>query len=136
MNTFTFKRKVNYYECDRMGITHHSNYIRFMEEARIELLDQYGYGFERMEAEGISSPVVSVNVEYRKPTTFRDEIRIEVYTKSISAVKLTFGYLMYVGEAMVCKAESVHCFFDNGRPAIIEERFKDLYPRLIALTDK
>ena len=59
-----------------MGITHHSNYIRFMEEARIELLDEYGYGFERMEAEGISSPVVSVSVEYRKPTTFRDEIRI------------------------------------------------------------
>ena len=119
-----------------MGITHHSNYIRFMEEARIELLDEYGYGFERMEAEGISSPVVSVSVEYRKPTTFRDEIRIEVYTKSISAVKLTFGYLMYVDDKLVCKAESVHCFFDNGRPAGIEERFADLYPRLIALTDK
>ena len=48
------RRKINYYECDRMGITHHSNYIRFMEEARIELLDKFGYGFERMEAEGVS----------------------------------------------------------------------------------
>ena len=27
----SFKREVKYYECDRMGITHHSNYIRFME---------------------------------------------------------------------------------------------------------
>ena len=55
-----YRRKVNYYECDRMGITHHSNYIRYMEEARIELLEKLGYGFDRMEAEGISSPVVSV----------------------------------------------------------------------------
>ena len=38
--------KVTYYECDRMGITHHSNYIRFMEEARVDFLDRIGYGFE------------------------------------------------------------------------------------------
>ena len=43
--------KVKYYECDRMGVTHHSNYIRFMEEARIDWLDRHGYGFDRMEAE-------------------------------------------------------------------------------------
>ena len=67
MNTFTFKRKVNYYECDRMGITHHSNYIRFMEEARIELLEEYGYGFERMEAEGISSPVGALGLGNTTP---------------------------------------------------------------------
>ena len=42
--------KVKYYECDRMGITHHSNYIRIMEEARVDMLDRLGYGFEKMEA--------------------------------------------------------------------------------------
>ena len=50
--------KVRYYESDAMGITHHSNYIRFMEEARIDALDRAGYGFEKMEADGVSSPVV------------------------------------------------------------------------------
>ena len=49
--------KVKYYECDRMGITHHSNYIRIMEEARVDMLDRLGYGFEKMEAEGVVSPV-------------------------------------------------------------------------------
>ena len=57
----SFKREVKYYECDRMGITHHSNYIRFMEEARIYVLDMLGYGFDRMEAEGVVSPVVAVS---------------------------------------------------------------------------
>lgn len=31
--------QVKYYECDRMGITHHSNYVRIMEEARIDFLE-------------------------------------------------------------------------------------------------
>ena len=34
-----YKHEVKYYECDRMGITHHSNYVRFMEEARVDYLD-------------------------------------------------------------------------------------------------
>ena len=63
--------KVRYYESDAMGITHHSNYIRFMEEARIDALDRAGYGFEKMEADGVSSPVVSLSVNYRRPTKFQ-----------------------------------------------------------------
>lgn len=56
----TYQHEVKYYECDRMGITHHSNYVRFMEEARVDWMDQLGYGFDRMEAEGVVSPVVEV----------------------------------------------------------------------------
>ena len=57
----TYKHEVKYYECDRMGITHHSNYVRFMEEARVDYLDQLGYGFDRIEAEGVVSPVISIS---------------------------------------------------------------------------
>lgn len=45
--------KVNYCETDKMGITHHSNYIRFMEEARMNYLDEIGYPMSG----GILSPV-------------------------------------------------------------------------------
>ena len=123
-------RKINYYECDRMGITHHSNYIRFMEEARIELLDKFGYGFERMEAEGVSSPVVSVECEYKKPTTFRDELVIYVHLEELSALKLKFRYEMKVEGKLACKGITTHCFFENGRPVVIAERFPDLCEQL------
>ena len=43
-----YKHEVKYYECDRMGITHHSNYVRFMEEARVDYLDRLGYGFDKV----------------------------------------------------------------------------------------
>ena len=44
--------KVNYYETDKMGITHHSNYIRWMEEARIDFLEQIGFSYDKLEKEG------------------------------------------------------------------------------------
>ena len=73
-----YLHEVKYYECDRMGITHHSNYIRFMEEARVDWMDQLNYGFDRMEAEGVVSPVVAVECHYKHTTTFKDIIEIKV----------------------------------------------------------
>ena len=37
--TNDYLRKVHYHETDKMGITHHTNYIKWMEEARIDFLD-------------------------------------------------------------------------------------------------
>ena len=45
--------KVQYYETDKMGITHHSNYIRWMEEARINYLEQNGWPYDKLEKERI-----------------------------------------------------------------------------------
>ena len=45
-----YQRKVQYYETDQMGIVHHSNYIRWFEEARIDLMEQMGLGYEKMES--------------------------------------------------------------------------------------
>ena len=128
-----YQRVVKYYECDRMGITHHSNYIRFMEDARIYVLDQLGYGFEKMEAEGVVSPVVSIEVEYKKPTTFKDVIEIEVKTKEISPLKISFSYTMKVKEALVCKATSTHCFLMNSRPIAFQQRWPELVEKLLNL---
>ena len=122
-----YQHEVKYYECDRMGITHHSNYIRFMEEARVDYLDQLGYGFDRIEAEGIFSPVVSVQCNYKSPTTFKDVIDITVSITHISELKFEFSYEMHVGDKLVCMAQSTHCFTENGRPVVIAKRLPELY---------
>ena len=84
--------RVNYYETDKMGITHHSNYIRFMEEARMNFLSEIGYPMTSLEKEGITSPVVSVNCEYKHTTTYSDEI--EVALEKYTGVKLFLSYTM------------------------------------------
>lgn len=125
-----YQHEVKYYECDRMGITHHSNYVRFMEEARIAWMDALGYGFERMEAEGVVSPVMEIECTYKHPTTFKDVIDIDVEVAELSALKISFSYTMRVGETLVCTAKSKHCFLENGRPVSLEKRFPEFYERL------
>ena len=49
---FTYERKINYYETDKMGIVHHSNYIRFLEEARCRWLESVDMPFYVMEENG------------------------------------------------------------------------------------
>ena len=67
---------VQYYETDRMGITHHSNYIRWMEEARIDFLAQIGWSYARLEELGILSPVTAVDCRYKASTTFDDQVLV------------------------------------------------------------
>ena len=122
-----YKHIVKYYECDRMGITHHSNYVRFMEEARIDWMDQLGYSFERMEAEGVVSPVMEIECSYKHPTTFKDSIEITVEIEEISTLKISFRYTMRVGETVICTAKSKHCFLENGKPVALAQRFPDFY---------
>ena len=129
--------KVQYYETDRMQITHHSNYIRFMEEARVDFLEKIGWGYDKMEAEGIMSPVVSLSCDYKKTTSFPDRISIAVTVKKCTAVKLTLGYTMSVGSTVVCTASSVHCFINaEGHPLVIEKVFPAFYRDLKALEDE
>ena len=124
--------EVKYYECDRMGVTHHSNYIRFMEEARVYVQDQLGYGFEKMEAEGVVSPVTALSCEFKKTTTFKDKIEINLKVKEQSPLKITFSYVMKVGDAVVFKGTSTHCFIDtaSGRPVVMQERWPELFAKL------
>jgi acyl-CoA thioester hydrolase len=114
-----------------MGITHHSNYIRFMEEARVDWMDQLGFGFEKMEAEGVVSPVVSVECRYRQPSTFKDVIEITVTVAETTPLKVIFAYTMTVTGKTICTATSTHCFLENGRPISLEKRFQEFYKRVM-----
>ena len=57
---FTYERKINYYETDRMKVVHHSNYIRFLEEARTRWLEELGIPMEKLEEQGYTIPTLEV----------------------------------------------------------------------------
>ena len=122
-------RKVHYYETDKMNITHHSNYIRWMEEARTDFLNQNGCGYARFEAEGVISPVLSVTCQYRHTTTFEDEIRIHVEVEKYNGVRLAFRYSMTNTRTneTVFTGQSEHCFLDKkGAPSVVKKRFPEM----------
>jgi len=115
-----FIRKVNYHETDKMGVTHHSNYIKFMEEARIYFLNEVGFSYARLESEGIMSPVIGVECKYFKPTTFNDEIKIIVKLKEYNGVRLAISYEMFnikTGD-LVLKGTKRQCFISKNHVSV------------------
>lgn len=133
-----YTHKVQYYETDKMGITHHSNYIRWMEEARIDFLDKHGFPFEKLEQDGIVSPVLSVECSYKKVTLFPEVISIEVKVLEFKGVKLKLGYIMKnLDNDIVCEASSVHGFLNKeGCPIRLKKDFPEFYRLLSSLISK
>lgn len=120
--------RVQYYETDKMGVTHHSNYIRWMEEARIRFLDQIGYGYAALERDGIISPVIGVECRYQHPTAFDDTVEIAVRVEEFKGVRLVIGYTMKNAETgdSVLTGKTMHCFTDAaGKPIILKKRFPE-----------
>ncbi len=127
-----YKRKAYYYETDQMKIIHHSNYIRWFEEARIDFLEQVGFGYQIMEKEGILSPVLSINCEYLSMVHFNDEVYIIPKIEEFSGVKFKVSYQILDANTRELKTtgESKHCFLGMDYKPI---RLKKDYPKLYDL---
>ena len=113
---YIFERKINYYETDKMGIVHHSNYIRFLEESRCYWLEEIDMPFSVLEENGITIPVLGVNCTYKHHVTFADTILIRPFVKEYSGVRMTIGYDVTdkkTGETVII-AETKHCFTNKN----------------------
>lgn len=132
-----YQHKVQYYETDRMGITHHSNYVRWMEEARIDFLEQIGWKYEKLEEMGIISPVTGIECKYKATTTFADMIFICVSVEEFKGVKLKLKYEMKnAGDVLVCEGRSEHCFVDReGKILRLQKEYPEFSNTLKALAE-
>ena len=132
-----YEHYVQYYETDRMGITHHSNYIRWMEEARVDFLRQIGWDYARLESEGIFSPVVSVSCKYKHSTTFSDMVSILVKIEEYTGIKLKLKYEISNSEGkIVCEGSSEHCFVNSNEKIIqLKKEFPKFHEILTELKE-
>ena len=130
----SYTHKIKYYETDRMGITHHSNYIRWMEEARLDWLEAIGWGLDRIEETGVVSPVVSITSNFKQTTTFPEEIEISVCVDEVKGARLRLSYVMKnAAGKTVFTGRSEHCFTDSrGKVMRLDRQLPDLYEALLA----
>lgn len=130
MMTGPYEREVQYYETDRMQIVHHSNYIRWMEEARGYLLKEMGIPYCDIEKMGILIPVLSVNAVYRQSFRYGDTFQIYLKIIRFNGVKLKIQYEIFKKgyKELYTTAESEHCFLDeNRKPFLMKNKFPELY---------
>lgn len=110
---------VRYYETDQMGIVHHSNYVRYFECARDGLLRDNGYPIERCEADGVTIPIVSVQIKYHHPAKMGDVVRCVARVERTPLAKLFVRQAVYNQEGELCAdGEVVLGFLDkvSGKP--------------------
>ena len=114
---YKYDRVVKYYETDRMGVVHHSNYIRWFEEA------------------GIMVPVVTVECKYKNPVTFDDEVTVNTKVRKFNGIVIELEYEVVRtddGSAVVTGASS-HCFVDakTFKPLNLKRERADMYDKFI-----
>lgn len=125
-----YERKVAYYETDRMGIVHHSNYVRWLEEARLYYLEQVGLDYDQIENLGIIIPVLSAECTYRKSFTYGDTFRVLLRIVKYNGIKMDFEYEIYSDkdEDLHSTGHTSHCFLDkNMRPIVLKRTAPDIH---------
>ena len=130
MEIVPYRRRVNYYETDRMNIVHHSNYPRYLEEARLDYMRQVGIAYDELERKGIIIPVLELHHHYTRSIGFGDIIEVHIKLTKLTAVRFRMKYEIYnalTGE-LVHKAETAHAFVDpNLVPLNLKKRFPEEY---------
>ncbi|NPV02960.1 MAG: acyl-CoA thioesterase [Brevinematales bacterium] len=111
--------RARYEESDQMGFIHHSNYIVWMELARIDLLREHGIDYRGLEKQGLLLPVVEIYSKYVSPAYFDDNIKVIAAFTKISLVKIRVDYLIYRNDnILVSYGYTLHCFItkENKKP--------------------
>lgn len=123
-----------YYETDQMGIVHHSNYIRWFEEARIDWMQQIGIDFREVEAMGIVVPVVSVGCEYKHVTRFADDVAVTARLTKYNGIRFAFAYEVRDAHTGTLNAvgESQHCFLRGEQVVNLRRAAPELHGRFLA----
>ncbi len=134
-----YEHRARYYETDQMGIIHHSNYIKWMEEARMDMMDQIGLDYKQMESMEIISPVLSVSVNYHSMVRFDDVVVIETKLVKYNGVKMEVEYRMTDKETgeLRTTATSSHCFLNRaGKPISLKRSYPELDTKFFEMKEE
>lgn len=137
---WTYSRRVKYYETDRMGVVHHSNYLRLIEDARMEWLRDNVISYGEMEKLGIIIPAVSAAEKFLAFLRFDDPFTIMVKLKKFAGVKMEFFYQIHNSDTneLCYEGESAHFLAcnENYRPFIsVRKKYPEIYNKFVSLAE-
>jgi len=134
MEVHPLERTAKYYETDQMAVVHHSNYIRWFEEARVDYLEQIGLGYDTIEAAGIYSPVLGITCEYKSAVRFNEKVLVIANLIFFNGIKMKLEYTVLdaISKKVRVTGTSEHCFVTTDfRPTSLKKEHKDMYDILI-----
>ena len=110
------KIRVRYAETDRMGYVYYGNYAQYFEVGRVEALRQLGLSYKEIEDSGVILPVLDLQVKYKKPALYDDELTISTHIKELPAFRIRFEYeVRNQKDELICTGETSLVFMDPER---------------------
>ncbi len=140
--SWEFSRRVLYYETDRMGVVHHSNYLRLLEDARMEWFGAHLMRYSDMEKMGIIIPTVEATGHFKAFLVFDDPFTVSMKMIRFNGIRISFSYEIRQSETgVLCyDGETTHCFTSGTdgvyKPLSMKKSYPDLYERLLAQLDQ
>jgi acyl-CoA thioester hydrolase len=109
---YIYCHKIQFYETDLMGIVHHSNYLRFCEEARVSYAIHKGLLDYQKPESAAQFAVWETRVKHLGPLRFGDDVQIEIRAR-VEMVRVVFQYRMKVNGQVCCVAQTEHVALDT-----------------------
>ena len=136
MLTHETKLRVQYYETDQMGVVHHSNYIRYFEIGRTEMMSRINLSYKDMEDSGTVMPITNVEVRYCYPAHYDEIICVRSFVKELPKARMTFYYEIY-NEAgkLLADGNTTLAFLnkETGRPQRVPEMMVKAMEKYLSL---
>ena len=124
---FRHQVRVRFAETDAMGIVHHSRYLPYLEEARVEYLRHLGHPYAQLREDGRDYAVLEAFVQYRRPLRFDDIVTVHLLLGTATRTTFQIAYLLTIGESPCATAVTVHgCVTSDGRPTRLPDWLTEL----------
>ena len=108
--------RVRYAETDRMGFLHHSHYLVYFEQGRIELLRSQGYSYRDLEDQGFLLVLTRVQVRYKSPARYDDLLTLRTTVVRTTLVKIEHRYELIRDGLVLAEGETtLGCVGRDGR---------------------
>ena len=131
--SFSHDIRVRFAETDAMGVMHHSSYVAFLEETRVEYLRSLGRPYGELRAEGFELAVLEVVLQYRQSARFEDVIRVYTRVRAMRGASFQMDYLLLIDGSICASGATVHGVVDqNGRATRAPVWLKELLTGLPA----
>ncbi len=107
--------KVRFSEVDSMHIVWHGNYVKFLEDGREAFGSEFGLGYYDVYGHGFMTPIVKVDIDYKRQVKYGDEVEIKTIYENVDAAKICFRYELRrkSDNAIVIKAKTTQVFLDK-----------------------
>jgi len=132
---YEYSRPVYYYETDKMGVVHHSNYLRWMEEARVFYFDENNLAYFETESYGILSPIIEINIKFKSPARYGDAFTVKMKMTKYTGVRFVIEYIIVnQNDEVLLEGESSHAFIDKDfKPVSLSRTIPERHEKMLAL---